>query len=208
MLLSERKVAPQDQSSFVAEIKTDGYRVLAEFGQHNCELKSKNGARCSAWFAEVSEALAQLSCGRTIVDGEMAVLDDIGRSDFDLLHARARRRRFSPGDPVVTYCVFDLLVLNGVSMMQRPLIERKAALEQLLTATMPEFVMYVRHISPDDCDTPVSWLFDHALTLMLEGVVGKRIDSPYLPGERSANWFKLKRPGSVPPGRFRRARTP
>ena len=52
MLLAERKVPPADQSAYIAEVKYDGYRVLAEFGNNHCVLKSKNGADASAWFPE------------------------------------------------------------------------------------------------------------------------------------------------------------
>ena len=136
----------------------------------------------------------------------MVVLDEIGRTSFDLLHERARRRRWREGDPAVTYCVFDLLVQNNASTMELPLIDRKTLLSALILESAPSSVLYARHISSEDCDAPVTWLFEHALTLQLEGVVGKLADSPYLPGQRSPLWFKLKRPGAVPPDRFRRKR--
>lgn len=203
MLLDERKVAPQDQSDYIAEVKYDGYRVLAEFGEGSCILKTKNGADCTAWFPEVANGLAALSCGRMIVDGEMSILDEVGRTDFDALHARARRRRWKEGDKLVTFVVFDLLVMDGLSTMDRPLTERKALLAGLLDPAPPN-VLYARHIDSTTSDMPVSWLYEHALGLMLEGVVGKLANSIYRPGERTTDWFKLKRPGAVPPSRFHR----
>ena len=138
-----------------------------------------------------------------VVDGEMCILDEVGRSDFDALHDRARRRKLSPGDRLVTFCVFDLLVYEGRSVMALPLIERKAMLAALLSPA-PSNILYARHITSADVENPISWLYAHALELKLEGVVGKRATSPYRPGERSPDWFKLKRPGAVPPERFHR----
>lgn len=203
MLLDERKVAPDDQADYIAEIKYDGYRVLAEFGQGVCTLKTKNGADCTRWFPEIAEPLANLACGRTVVDGEMCILDELGRTDFNALHDRARRRRFRDGDLPVTYCVFDLLVQDGYSVMERPLVERKAELATILDPPPPN-VLYARHIDSGTDAAPVSWLFAHALGLKLEGVVAKLAQSPYEPGVRTTAWFKLKRPGAVPPERFHR----
>jgi bifunctional non-homologous end joining protein LigD len=143
--------------------------------------------------------------GRTIVDGEIAVLDEVGRTDFEALQGRARRRRWRAGDIAVTYCVFDLLVVDGTSIMGERLVDRKARLAQLLEPELP-YLLYARHVDSSMVEQPVSWLYAHALALQLEGVVGKLADSPYVPGERTQNWFKLKRPGAVPPERFKHKR--
>lgn len=207
MLLSERRTAPADETGWLAELKHDGYRVLAGFGDGQCVLRTKNGAECTSWFPEVSRALAVLNSGATITDGEICVLDDLGRTDFDALQSRARRRRFRDGDPVVTYCIFDLLMERGRTIMDLPLHERKARLARLLAAQHISHTLYVQHISQDDVQRPVAWLYAQALALQQEGVVGKRADSLYLPGVRTEDWFKLKRPGAVQPQRFQRKRT-
>lgn len=203
MLLDERKVAPEDQEGYLVEPKFDGYRVLAEFGEGRCRMRSKNGADCTRWFAEVAAALVSLKCGHTIVDGEMCVLDEFGRSNFEAVHTRALRRRYTEGTPAVTYCVFDLLAVNGRDITKEPLEERKGRLATIMEAYEPEHTLYVQHMSSDDVDRPISWLYDHALQLHLEGVVAKRADSIYRPGERVREWFKLKRPGAVPKERFK-----
>jgi bifunctional non-homologous end joining protein LigD len=149
--------------------------------------------------------LAQASHGRMIVDGEMCILNEMGRSDFDALHDRARKRRLAPGDLLVTFRVFDLLAYEEQNIMQRPLIARKAALAEVLSPGLSN-VLYAGHISAADVEEPVSWLYARALDLKLEGIVAKRADSQYTPGTRSADWIKLKRPGAVPPGRFQRKR--
>lgn len=198
MLLSERVVKSFPGNDYLAEIKYDGYRTLAGVDVGGARLKSRNGADASAWFPEVTESLAELGRGRNVVDGEMCVLDEIGRPDFDALHSRASRRRWAAGDPPVVYCVFDVLLLDGQPVMHFPLVERKALLKSLLTPA-PARVLYVDHFVGN-----VGWLYTRAAALELEGVVAKKADSIYLPGRRTDAWLKLKRPGAVPPGRFRR----
>lgn len=198
MLLSERAVKTFPGDDYLAEIKYDGYRILAGLDAQGARLKSRNGADASAWFPEVTESLAQLGRGRNVLDGEMCVLDQIGRPDFDALHARASRRRWVAGDPPVVYCAFDVLVLDGQLVTGLPLIERKELLRELLN-TKPPNVLYVDHFVGN-----VGWLYTRATALELEGVVAKKADSIYLPGQRTDTWLKIKRPGAIPPGRFRR----
>lgn len=131
------------------------------------------------------------------------MLDDIGRTNFDALHARARRRRWTPGDESVTFCMFDLLVIEGRNVMKQPIEIRKALLAQFLSCA-PAHILFSKHLSSDDVEDPVSWLYAHAVELELEGVVAKRKGSVYSPGERSPDWIKIKRPGATPPGRFQR----
>jgi len=87
MLLEERPF-DLDQSGWIYEIRFDGYRLLAEFGG-TVQLRSRNGANATKWFPEVVESLAEIKGGLYVVDGEVCVLDDMGRSDFNLLHERA-----------------------------------------------------------------------------------------------------------------------
>nr|WP_231942750.1 hypothetical protein [Cupriavidus taiwanensis] len=93
-----------------------GYRLLASTKPFR--LKTRNGADATAWFPEIGHALAPLARGYHILDGEVCLLDEIGRSDFDRLPARARRRGWHRGaDPVVS-CVFDALIVNGKDVEQ------------------------------------------------------------------------------------------
>lgn len=193
MLLTERKTIPQEPG-WHYEIKYDGYRMLATTGTPR--LKSRNGADATAWFPELVTALSALPAGY-ILDGEVCVLDDIGRSDFERLHARARRKAWCKGVDLVAYCVFDLLVAKGKDLRGQPLERRKSALRRLLPEPRAG-LLYV------DSDDDGAWLYGHALSLGLEGVVAKRAGSLYQAGERSRDWIKIKRPGAVPPKRFAR----
>lgn len=195
MLLGEA-TKPFSDPAWGFELKFDGYRILASADASGVQLKSRNGADATAWFPEIGDALKVLAARRLIVDGEMCVLDDIGRSDFDRLHARARKRRADPSQPVV-FCAFDVLAAKGKSVMGRPLIERKKLLDPL--RGLPG-VLVVDYVAEEG-----EALYQHVLALKLEGLVAKRLDSPYRPGVRSLDWLKIKRPGAVPAKRFNRS---
>jgi len=195
MLLAERKAVPRD-AGWLCEIKYDGYRVLASTGPQP-RLRSRNGADATTWFPEIIETLKALPPG-LILDGEVCVLDEIGRSDFDRLHARARRRGWYEGADPVVYCAFDLIVGKGRDLRARAIEKRKAALASLFAAPLPGLLL-VSAVTDD-----AAWLYRQALTLDLEGIVCKRIGSTYQDGIRSPDWIKVKRPGAVPPERFKR----
>jgi bifunctional non-homologous end joining protein LigD len=197
MLATDEKRQPFTSPDWVFEIKFDGYRMLAGVDHGQVELRYKGGGIVTAAFPEICQALARLPGGPHVLDGEACVLDEMGRSDFEAFRARASRRRPLPGVRV-TYCAFDLLVHDGRSVMDRPLQERKALLASLVSGLASPHFLHVTSIQDEG-----EALFRHVLGLELEGLVAKRKDSPYLPGQRSAAWQKLKRKGAVPAGRFK-----
>lgn len=185
---------------WIYEIKLDGYRLMAEFGAGRAgRLKTKNGADATRWFPEITQALGTIKTGPHIVDGEVVVLDDLGRTDFDKLHARALRRRWVSGASMVVYCVFDILVHDGENVMDQPLLDRKALLASVFSPP-PDRLLVVGHF-----DSDADRIFKEAvLGLQLEGLVAKREGSPYIPNTRSPDWVKVKRKGHIAPGRFSR----
>lgn len=185
MLLSE-STSWIDESQYCAEVKHDGYRVLCAYGKGEVQLRSKNGADCTGWFPEIVRGLSAIGGGEHIVDGEMVVQDGAGRSDFNAVHARAMRRRWSAGDRPVVYAVFDILVHHGQDVTRFELEERKELLRDLLIPTPPS-ILYVDYVVG-----AVSSLFQWAAQKQLEGVVAKRRGSIYRPGERSPDWRKMK----------------
>ncbi|WPG35287.1 RNA ligase family protein [Variovorax sp. EBFNA2] len=197
MLLEERPI-DFAEPGWIYEIKFDGYRMTAE-SDGAVQLRTRNGADATKWFPEVAYSLARVKGGQYIVDGEVCVLDELGRSDFDKLQDRAKRRRWYEGASPVVYCVFDLLVSRGVDITQQPLVQRKAALAKLFKPARPGLLV-VGHF-----DSQPERLFAEAvIPLKLEGLVAKRADSVYLPGVRSPDWVKVKRPGAIPAQRFKR----
>lgn len=123
------------------------------------------------------------------LDGEVCVLDDDGRSDFDRLQAHAQYRGWYQGADLVAYCVFDVLVARAKDIRQQPFERRKAELTRLLRKP-PAGLLNVESVEDGQ------WPYGHALALGLDGVVGKRAGSTYRAGERSRDWVTVKRPGS------------
>jgi bifunctional non-homologous end joining protein LigD len=181
---------PFTDPAWIYEVKYDGYRVMARAGgAQPTELRTKNGVNCTAWFPEIADLLTMLPGGPHVLDGEACVLDEIGRSDFERLQARARRRRWFGGADQVTYCAFDLLYVDGRNVMALPLHERKAMLQQLL-APLKGLLVVV-----GDFAAEASLFHEAVVGARLEGFVAKRRGSPYEPGIRSREWLKIKRPG-------------
>lgn len=154
-------------------------------------LQTKCGADCSTWYREVVQALDALPGGPHVLDGEACVLRADGTSDFNAFQVRARRRRWFPGAPVVTFCAFDLLVHGGQDITTMALVERKRRLQLLVDGAPKAALLYVADLPAD------AGVFEAmvAAGLEIEGVVAKRRDSMYRPGVRTADWLKIKRPG-------------
>ncbi len=192
-MLAKRSQKLPRSGSWHFELKFDGYRMLAATAPF--ALKTRGGADATAWFPELRMALADLPPGAHILDGEVAVLDDIGRSDFNRLHARALRRGWYRGADPVTLCAFDLLVHGGRDIRALPIEERKERLRALISGVPA--ILFV------DSDQDGEWLYSVVLGLKLEGVVAKRAGSRYVTGV-SPDWLKIKRPGADAPGKFHR----
>jgi bifunctional non-homologous end joining protein LigD len=102
MLLDERPFDVEEPGR-IYEIKFDGWRLMPEFGDGKCELRTRQGADATKWFPEIAQALARVKGGPYVTDGEGCVLDEMGRSNFDRFQDRARRRRrrwYEGADPV------------------------------------------------------------------------------------------------------------
>jgi bifunctional non-homologous end joining protein LigD len=200
MLLDEGRVGtPLGKPGWIYEIKYDGWRVLAGIVDGKVHLATRNGADYTKAFPEVAKDLSTLDGGPHILDGEVCVLDDAGRSDFMRLQERARRKRWYEGCDPVVYCVFDLLAKDGRSLIDQPVEKRKQQLRDMLSPDLPA-VLYVDHFPAEHGRA----LFEQAKALGIEGLVAKRLGSTYHPGERSLDWVKVKRKGAIPPERFKR----
>ena len=189
-MLAVRRSTLPDTGDWRYEVKHDGYRILASTVPP--ALKTRGGANATGWFPEIIAAISQLPKGAHILDCEACVLNEIGLADFNRMHARALRRRWYAGADPVTLCAFDLVVEAGIDIRALPIEERKARLRALV-AGVPG-ILFV------DSDPNGAWLFDAMRQLKGEGVVAKRVGSPYVAGE-SNDWVKIKLP--VRPG-FRR----
>jgi bifunctional non-homologous end joining protein LigD len=133
MLAGEVK-RPFSNADWAFEVKYDGYRALAEWSGPTARLRSRRGIDMTGWFEEVAIALASIGGPRCVVDGEICIVNDAGiagDAEFKRLFQRSARRGYKPGDDLVTYIVFDILVAAGSNVMDRPLTIRRSLLEEL-----------------------------------------------------------------------------
>lgn len=190
---------PFSHDDWLAELKFDGYRVMAATSDAGATLKTKRGIDCTPWFPEVASALSALPAGH-VFDGEICVMDSLGRCDFEQVRARALQGGALAGGEPVVFCVFDQLFDRGHDLRAWPLLDRKERLKHALTGTAPA-LMVVAGLPGDG-----HWLWRKAQELMLEGIVLKRLDSVYRPGTLSSDWVAVDRPGSASERRKARGR--
>ena len=174
--------SPPAGDEWLYEVKYDGYRIVAYVEGGSARLMTRNGLDYTERFAHIAASLARWSAGREmVIDGELVVTDERGRSDFQALQGFLR----SPQGKRPAYIAFDLLALDGKDMRDRPLVERKRLLEELLRDAPPD-IRFSAHVAGRGEES-----FRAACELGLEGVVGKRAASRYR-GTRSGDWIKLK----------------
>ncbi|MGP3966334.1 non-homologous end-joining DNA ligase [Streptomyces sp. 6N223] len=173
------------------EFKWDGIRCCMRVAPGGAtRLTSRNGADITEAYPELARLPAPELRGRAaVLDGEIVALDAAGRPDFGVLQRRHHRR---PTESLlasfpVTYFAFDLLLLGEAWLLSRPYGQRRAALAGLAAAPVPHLEV-PRHYTGSDA-TPGD-LMEVARRHGLEGLVAKRLDSPYLPGRRSRLWIK------------------
>ena len=164
------------------ELKFDGIRAIAVKIDNKVSLVSRNGNDLGARFPEIVAAVKNLLVAECVIDGEVVALDEEGRSSFQLLQAREMEGKESP----IYFYVFDLLQLEGKSLISLPLEQRKKFLEQLC-ADAGQPIRFSGEIGGD-----AQALLAEVKRRGLEGIIGKRRDSVYEPGRRSGAWIKLK----------------
>jgi bifunctional non-homologous end joining protein LigD len=167
---------------WIYELKFDGIRLMAVKDGGNVALLSRNQNDLSSRFPEIVRAVEDLPARACVLDGEVVAVDAEGRSSFQLLQAREMEGRKSP----IYFYVFDLLQLDGKSLVSVPLEARKTILEKLC-AGAGDPIRYSGAIGGD-----VSRLLTEVKRRGLEGLIGKQRSSVYEPGRRSGAWIKLK----------------
>jgi bifunctional non-homologous end joining protein LigD len=170
---------------WVYEPKWDGFRVLASIRDGSVRLISRNGASFTNLFGPVTDALRGFPTS-VVLDGEVIAINDRGQPDFEALQARLRPRNGKlPG--YLCYMVFDLLYVNGHSLLTRPLEERQAILSELQPALQTDAVK----LSEGFPAAKSARLMKACAAMGLEGVIIKRKASVYRPGFRSPDWVKV-----------------
>ncbi len=175
------RTVPEDED-WLYEMKYDGYRILSFIEGNSVRLITRNGNDYTRRFRDIAYSLIEFAGGRAmILDGEMAITDASGKTDFQALQNYMK----NPKTKNLTYIVFDLLALDGVDLREHRLIERKETLEALMKDA-PKSIYFSRHVKGNGKES-----FAVACEAGMEGIVGKKADSIYS-GTRNGDWIKLK----------------
>jgi bifunctional non-homologous end joining protein LigD len=189
-MLARAGPLPADDERWAFEIKWDGVRAIAYSLPGQLQLQSRNLNDITGQYPELGRLNRALSSHAAVLDGEIVAFDEHGRPSFAALQPRmhvtskAQVKRLAKGTPV-TYMIFDLLWLDGHSLMDLPYLERRQTLASL-------------QLSGERWQTP-EHVVGHGRAVLrasaeqgLEGIVAKRLDSTYQPARRSPGWVKVK----------------
>jgi bifunctional non-homologous end joining protein LigD len=191
-----------DHPDWLFEIKWDGYRVQAVIRDGRARIWTRKRVDAATYFPDLAGDAEWIDARQAIVDGEVVALDPEGRPDFSLLQDRTGLRgleaatgRRSPDAPRLSkeeraaiplaYMAFDLLYVDGRSLLDVPLVERKRMLQHVLRPH--PLVRYASHVEEHG-----EAFTQAAAERGLEGVVAKRRSSTYQPGKRTRDWLKVK----------------
>nr|WP_295922586.1 DNA ligase D [uncultured Dyadobacter sp.] len=170
---------PFDDVDWEFEVKWDGYRALAYLQNGTVSLQSRNKKSFDDKFYPVYQQLSQWKIN-AVLDGEIVVINENGHSDFNAL-----QNWRSEADGELVFYVFDILWLEGKSLMHLPLSERKAVLQSIVDESTPVQLGY-------SIEAEGKAFFETARKMGLEGIIAKKSDSEYYPGARSRDWLKVK----------------
>jgi len=185
-MLATLVAAPFDDPDWLFEVKWDGFRVEAIVDGGSTQLRTRGEKDAAQWyFGPFLDPPSWIGAKDAIVDGEVIALDDRGEPDFALLQARIKGRATAAEPTPFVYEVFDLLHLDGRSLLDEPLEERRRLLSSVLRPD-PR-VRLSEHIEGGGLA-----FFEAARVRGLEGIMAKDRRSLYVPGKRSDRWQKVK----------------
>ncbi|MEO9013245.1 MAG: DNA ligase D [Ginsengibacter sp.] len=170
---------PFDSDEWIYEVKWDGYRALAFLNKGQVSIKSRNEKSFDEKFYAIHEELKKWKIN-AVVDGEIIVANKQGMADFGQL-----QNWRSEADGNLVFYVFDILWLDGKSLMDLPLTERRAILKSHIPKS--DSIILSQNFETSGID-----FFKTAEEMKMEGIMAKRKDSIYVPGSRSKDWLKIK----------------
>jgi len=185
----EPKSSPQpfDSERHIFQVKWDGVRILSFVGNNNVRLQNRKFRDRTGQYPEMQSLTRQISCQDAILDGEMISLKN-GKPSFSRI---LQRDLASPGNlekvkhVPVTYMIFDILYCNGRDLTRLPWEERDARLKKVL---IPSDSIQITDSIPGQGIA----FYQAVLKQGLEGMVAKDSTSPYLIGEKTSHWQKIK----------------
>jgi bifunctional non-homologous end joining protein LigD len=192
-MLARPGALPSDERQWAFEIKWDGVRAIAYSQPGELRLQSRNLKEITDSYPELARMNRDLSSHRAVLDGEIVAFDSEGQPSFSALQprmhvtSRSHAKRLAAATPV-TYVIFDLLWLDGHSLMELAYLERRERLAALKLAG--ESWQTPEHVIGEG-----SQLLALSRERGLEGIVAKRPSSIYQPGVRSRDWIKVKTVG-------------
>src|SRR5512139_792219 len=170
---------PFDHPDWIFEVKWDGYRAVAEIRDGSVSLYSRNGISFNKKFFPIVESMREFGFD-AVLDGEIVVVDDQGRPDFQKL-----QHYQDHGSGHLLYYVFDLLYFRGHDLTDLPLLRRKELLKKILPST-PK-IRFSDHVRKEGV-----LFYNAAKEKGLEGIIAKHSQSVYEAGRRSRQWLKVK----------------
>ena len=179
MLLQRTEALPEG-ATWLYELKFDGYRALGIKTAGRVQLRSRNDNDFTQRYPAIVRTLEPLP-EETVIDGEVVALDECGRPSFNIL------QNYGSSKAPILYYVFDVLVLAGRDVMGMPLSARRDMLERRILPKLGEPIRYSPELQASLAD-----LIASVRAQGLEGLVAKRRDSRYEPGQRSGEWQKMR----------------
>jgi bifunctional non-homologous end joining protein LigD len=169
-------------SSWLHEVKYDGYRIIGRKAGDEITLFSRSGLDWTVRFPAIAQALLTFPADIALIDGEVAFVLPSGITDFKSL-----QEHIDTPNPAIRYFVFDLLSLDGKDWRKKTLKDRRGRLAELMSAKgVSDFLIYADYVEGSRQE-----FFDQACKVGLEGIVSKRADRPYISG-RGKDWLKIK----------------
>lgn len=169
-----------DNDDWIFEIKWDGYRAVAELNGKESRLYSRNGLSFSDEYRVVFDELKKIR-KKAVLDGEIVALNEYGVPSFQNLQQHGQDNSI-----VLVYYIFDVLYINGKSVQDKPLLERKKLLKGIIPDNS-DTIKYCDHITGEG-----EAFFEEVKKAGMEGIIAKKADSTYSEGLRSSNWLKIK----------------
>jgi bifunctional non-homologous end joining protein LigD len=188
-MLATLVAEPFDDDNWIFEPKWDGVRAIATCSEDDTMLLSRNQNEITTTYPELAKLHERLVCFDAIVDGEIVAMHK-GRPSFERLQSRINLQnahdiaRVAKEIPI-SFVAYDVLYLDGRSLIKTPIEERKAILDELIVVS--DSVQVSPWVRAEG-----TTLYEAASAQSLEGIVAKKLGGPYRPGRRAKDWLKVK----------------